>query len=366
MRLSDRLISFLKSDKKQALLRYFYYELRGRASILAGSFLPGNRSTVVNPDGRINIAGQATRMYGSHRSGWGFAMKNLKGLDNPNGILLDAFIDRTFAADALSETVYTQPWIGFIHVPPGVPEWLQSKQSNAAIFSSERWKRSEPHCRGLFTLSQYHKQHLQPLFNFPVENLLHPVEFPQLTWSYERFAANRDKKIVQSGWWLRRVYSLYLLEVKGYRKILLQKQDADMQRHLELELQHMEERGRITEKALDSVTSVSFLSNSRYDQLLSENILFLDLYDASACNAIVECIARNTPVLVNPLGAVMEYLGRDYPFYFNSLEEAAAKAENMELVHETHRYLVNHPMREKLTGNYFRDSFIHSAIYQSL
>ena len=63
---------------------------------------------------------------------------------------------------------------------------------------------------------------------------------------------------------------------------------------------------------------------------------------------------------------MVEYLGRDYPFYFNSLEEAARKAENMDLVHETHRYLVNHPLKYKLTGDYFRESFVHSAIYQSL
>jgi len=119
-------------------------------------------------------------------------------------------------------------------------------------------------------------------------------------------------------------------------------------------------------KMVDSVKKVRFLSNRNYDNLLSENIVFLDLYDSSANNAIIECIARNTPVLVNPLEPVVEYLGKEYPLYFNSLEEAAVKAEDMEQIRAAHKYLLNHPLKPKLTGEYFRESLVQSKIYQSL
>ncbi|GAG25573.1 unnamed protein product, partial [marine sediment metagenome] len=79
-----------------------------------------------------------------------------------------------------------------------------------------------------------------------------------------------------------------------------------------------------------------------------------------------ECIVRNTPILINPIEAIVEYLGEDYPFYFNSLEEAAQKAENFDLVYKAHRYLIDHPIKKKLTGEYFRESFINSSIYRSL
>ena len=362
----NRLTSFFTSDKKQILLKYFFYEVKADCAWWFNKVWNFTSAAVRGGEGKIDLTGQESRMYGLHRSGWKYAIRNLSDLHNPKSVLLDAFIDRTFSEGQGSFKGYSFPWTGFIHVPPGVPGWFESNQSNAAIFQSEAWKRSIPFCRGLFTLSQYHRRHLEPLFDFPVENLLHPVEFPALSWSIEKFAANRDKKIVQSGWWLRRAWSIYLLDVKGYRKIILQKQDADMERHLKLELEHTEGNRRVDQKALGSVTRVNFLSNRKYDQLLSENILFLDLFDASANNAIIECIVRNTPVLVNPLEPVVEYLGKDYPFYFNSLEEAAAKAENTDLVHETHRYLVNHPLKYKLTGDYFRESFINSAIYQSL
>ena len=117
---------------------------------------------------------------------------------------------------------------------------------------------------------------------------------------------------------------------------------------------------------LDSVEIVKYLPNDAYDALLSENIAFMHLYDTSANTAIIECIARATPLLVNPLPAVREYLGHEYPFYFNTLEEAARMAEDTELIARTHEYLKNTPIRERLTHEHFLKSFVESDIYRNL
>jgi len=69
-------------------------------------------------------------------------------------------------------------------------------------------------------------------------------------------------------------------------------------------------------KKIDSVRRLEFLNNADYDELLSKNIVFLDLVDCSAANTIIECVVRNTPLVVNPLPAVKEYLGEDYPLYW--------------------------------------------------
>ena len=58
-----------------------------------------------------------------------------------------------------------------------------------------------------------------------------------------------------------------------------------------------------------------------YDELLTKNIILVDLFDASANNTILECLVRNTPIFVNKLPAVIEYLGPDYPLYFNNVHE---------------------------------------------
>jgi hypothetical protein len=115
-----------------------------------------------------------------------------------------------------------------------------------------------------------------------------------------------------------------------------------------------------------NVLHLPFLDNIEYDRLLAENIVFLDLYDSSANNALVECIVRGTPVVVNRLPAVMEYLGPDYPLYFDDLDEAGAKAEDDRLVLAAHRYLMAHSVRARLSGRHFLKSIAESRIYRAL
>ncbi len=55
--------------------------------------------------------------------------------------------------------------------------------------------------------------------------------------------------------------------------------------------------------------------------MLSKNIVFIDLFDAAANNTILECIVRNTPIIVNKLPAVIEYLTEDYPLLFDHLDQ---------------------------------------------
>ena len=116
----------------------------------------------------------------------------------------------------------------------------------------------------------------------------------------------------------------------------------------------------------NTAETVIHLSNKNYDTILSENIVFLFLFDASASTTITECIARNTPVLINPIEPVKEYLGDDYPFYYNTLEEAASKAMDFDLVYKTYQYLRDLPIKKKMTRKYFLKSFIDSQIYNSL
>ncbi len=108
-----------------------------------------------------------------------------------------------------------------------------------------------------------------------------------------------------------------------------------------------------------------YLNNEEYDKVLSESICFMDLITSSANNAIIECMARNTPVLVNPLPAVVEYLGEGYPFYYTSLEDAAKKAQDIELIEKTSLYL-NKMNKKNISHEYFVESFLSSNIYKNL
>jgi len=317
---------------------------------------------------KIDLAEQLTANFGHHRSGWIYAVQCLRDLHRPGGIILDSFIERTFCWHPRGIQPHRQPWIGFVHVPPHIPTWFYFEQTGEKLFKTEAFQESLPYCRGLFTLSLYLRKYLESQLSLPVDNLVFPTEFPQDRWTWEKFSANKEKKVIQVGWWLRKLHAIYRLPLPGtdYRKIFLSVGHPGLPGLMKIEREILIKQGTFHDSLYDSVQTIDYLPNDAYDRLLSENIVFIELYDASANNTVIECLARNTPLLVNPIEPVIEYLGEDYPFYYRSLEEAAEKLHNMDLILQTYRYLLQHPLKEKLTGQYFLESFVASPIYQSL
>ncbi|MEX0594867.1 MAG: hypothetical protein WD512_00070, partial [Candidatus Paceibacterota bacterium] len=108
-----------------------------------------------------------------------------------------------------------------------------------------------------------------------------------------------------------------------------------------------------------SVKMIENLGNAEYDILLSENIIFLHLVDASAANTVIECLVRRTPLVVNRVPAVEEYMGREYPLFYDTLEEANAILNNLDLLELGYKYLLNYDI-SKLHINTFIKDFIAS------
>ncbi len=326
----------------------------------------------------------------------------MESLHNRRGVMLDSFIEDNFAWQhgregvrepqvlkrlmhegtfdelATSEekgvTPYTEPWVGFIHNPHRMPHWFHRAESPQSIFAKRIWRESLPHCRGLFCLSEYQAGWLRKETGRPVSALTHPAEIPEARFSMDRFLANPDRKIVQVGWWLRRLNSIHRLPVAaenplGYRKVrLVPRFFADADRYLKELMQR--EREETGESPLadpeNNTVALSHLPDAEYDRLLAENIAFVDLHDSGANNTVVECIARATPLLVNPLPAVVEYLGEDYPLYFDDLRQAANKASDLVLLRETHHCLLECATRKRLAPEHFRKSFEESEVYSAL
>ncbi len=346
---------------------------------------------------KLNLRGQF--VVGSHRSGWKVAMAALAPLHVETGVLFDGFIERNFAwrhrpsatgsshnsgraqrpgqeptSEELGIVPYREPWIGFAHNPPNMPPWFYTNDAPQAIFAKEIWQESATHCLGLFTLSEYHAAWLRRNTDLPVEALVYPTELNVPHFSMDKFLANREKQIVQVGWWLRRQNAIYELPLDvdnpaGYRKVRLATEFFDgASRYLRklVMLERLQLNLSIPARYAENTSVTPFLTPEGYDELLGENIVLLNLHDVSGCTTLVECIARATPVLVNPLPAMVEYLGPDYPLYCDTLEEAAAKALDFGLVEAAHQYLLTCPIRPKLAPDYFLDSFANSVIYRNL
>ncbi|AMW26617.1 hypothetical protein [Arthrospira platensis] len=323
----------------------------------------------MNCQPRINLNLSLERTYGVHRFGWYGVLQSLQSLHYDQGILLDGFIERKFCwGNAPGEArnhprPYQEPWIGFIHVPPRVPKWFQYEQAPQSIFATQLWQESLKNCLGLFCLSEYHRQWLKRKLDLPIVNLLHPTEIPDKKFDFHKFLFNPDPKVIQIGWWLRRLNSIYYLPTSKSKKAILLKNEPYIKFLITKE---REEFNLDITNNHNLVKTINYLPDQQYDELLTKNIVYLDMYDTSANNVIIECIVRNTPILVNPLPAVVEYLGENYPLYFNDRNEAAEKADDLGLIKKAHEYLRSYSFKEKLSLEYFVKSLSKSSIYKSL
>ncbi|MBL6445765.1 glycosyltransferase [Fulvivirga sp. 29W222] len=279
-----------------------------------------------------------------HRGGWKYVVDILKyEVHAEDGILfINALEDHLFHRKPLE-----QPWIAFIHQVPDNNNMVFPDLKRLINYNS--WKRSIKYCKGIYTLSSYLKDFLDAQ-NLPVKvnRLFYPMDFDFVEFDKDGFLEG-ERKIIFIGEYLRNFQPFFDIKADGYKKILL---DNEAFRQQDVNIN-------------ESVEIVARVSDEEYDSLLSTSIVFLNLYDAPANTTVLECIARNAPILINRLPGVIEYLGEDYPLYYNSVEEAGDKLKKLDLVMEAHQYLVSMD-KQKITKEFFVKSLHASPIYRSL
>ena len=306
-----------------------------------------------------------------HRSGWAFAISALQPLHSRRGIMLDDFIERSHSWDLEQNRLqnkipHKEPWVGFIHNPHNAPEWFDKYNSPQEILNRCETRESLKCCKALICLSKYHEAWLKEYlssYNMHIFSVKHPSEIPSVKWNIRKYISNKSKKVVQIGFWLRKLNSIRFLQTSREKVWLPGQEYAKTIMDVEAKLiigNWYTNPDHVRTKEQE-ITVSDHISNSEYDNLLSENIAFVELYDSSANNAVIECIARNTPLLVNRLPAVVEYLGRDYPFYFDSLDEASYKLHNHRLIVLTHEYLCQMD-KSFLKRSSFRNSIVQEML----
>jgi len=266
-----------------------------------------------------------------------------------------------------------EPWVGFLHNPPMIPMWFNSSHNPSTILQRDISQASMKQCKGVFVMSQYLKDWLLTQEYFPkyipISVVLHPSEINDDTprWSWEKYMENPSKSVIQVGYWLRVLHAIALLKVPDNmcKKWLYGNKHAF--ECLNKEIAATGNREQIETQFVESVEIVDHIDNDVYDRELSCNIVFVQMYDSSCNNAVIECILRHTPILVNPLPAVVEYLGHEYPLYFESLEEATFKLSQPELIKQAHEYLRdNTHLSQRLSAQAFVQSIVQSDVYTAL
>lgn len=319
-------------------------------------------------------------MRGVHRSGWQYVIDAITANFancSENAILCDLYLDRTFhwnyeISRKIGIIPYKKKWIGFIHHTTNI-EYTDYNVMN--MFEKPLFIESLYSCKMLITLSRYLQKKIKHIlsiykFNIPVIHLFHPTEFidNSLHFNYNQFIIQPIKKIVQVGAWYRNIDAMYKLSLGQnplkYERFALKGPKMDSYYSNEINNSNIISRDRtprnISKPFLYAfekpVTIINKLSNEDYDNLFKTSIIFIELIDVSAANTIIESIVRNTPILINKLEAVVEYLGPSYPFYYSDYTEARNKANSPEIIKQTHKYLKNMDKRF-LTIEYFLKNF---------
>lgn len=303
--------------------------------------------------------------FPNHRHGWDDVVASLQSLHNSNGILLDTTIDVKIAHEFnryKNELPTKESWVGFSHLTPLKPpknRYFDFKNLGD-VFTNDSFIRDLlSQCRGLFVLSQYVKNYLSTL-NIPISVVYHPTQLDVLKFDIK----NYNKCIVHCGFFLRKFHSFVKLKTKYTKKFLFPGHLTQLATDIATDdiMTHCDKNE--IDMFYNNIDKLNNLSHKEYDYLLANNLIFVDFYDSSANNTIIECIARNNPIIVNKNPAVVEYLGVDYPLYFDSLEEASEKI-NSKNIFDAYEYLLNKD-KTFLTYEYFLDSIINSTIYKNL
>ena len=241
----------------------------------------------------------------------------------------------------------TEPWVGFIHQAPRHDLPFPDLERLVALSA---WKESLQRCKGLFTLTDYQRRALRALgVEVPIAVVRYPMRQPAHSF---RTPPRVRRTVCMIGEYLRRYQDLYDLRAPGWDKILL---DSDGFREARPGL-HVNDTVRVLPRLEDDV----------YRRLFDEAVVFLSLEDGVANTTVLECLIHLTPLLVNAVGAIPEYLGAEYPLYFSSLEEAAAKLQDEALLAQAVEYLEALPARGELSEDHFLAAIQNTAIYRSL
>jgi hypothetical protein len=277
---------------------------------------------------------------GIHFGGWPYVRAELAKHHSDNGFLFDDFVEQSFLYSK-SKPIYSEPWGGVIHHPPGIPDFVSVADNLTRLFALMEWKESLKTCKFLIALSSHLGDYLSGLVNVPVFVLKHPVKTDVPQWDANKFANNPDKMLIQAGSYLRNTSGIYQIP-----KVFLKKADlvgeASWVQGYRVAISSYWRDCRRRSSLSNDVQVLSRLSDDEYEDSLLKNVFFTEYFAVSASNVVLECIAHGTPLVVNRLPAVEEYLGSKYPLFYSSIGDISEILTTASII-KAHEHLQSIP-----------------------
>lgn len=278
---------------------------------------------------------------GEHRSGWPAVVDALRKLSDPaSPVFLEDFADASFTYDGsrLAHADYSGPWVGIFHHPAvidsphaGDERSVLSEILKASALTPE----VRANCVGAIALCPYVQRVLVDEFPDAATLVIrHPSSMDCPQWDVAEY--DRAPQVFQTGYFLRNVRAIFQIAPQGHQLVRTGcRLGWQVFRNAKLEKIYRKDERQVKAKVFD----LPRLNDRAYDAFMSTSVVLTHLYGAAANNVVVECVARCTPLAVNRLPAVEFYLGRDYPLFYDGLDEVARLIEDRSRVLAAHEYL---------------------------
>ena len=281
-----------------------------------------------------------------HFNGWVYIIEYLSKNFSRKDFLLHPFLDRDvlFFRDKLSQ-LKNVPWVGIVHFPtdgaPLIHPNINSKEVIKYINSSD----IKDKCSGLITLTSKAQKVLSKLTDIPIYRAWHPKCVDGYKFNFNKYF--KQPSLQHPGKAYRNFYPFFNLDTDLPKSINIEPENLWLiDSTLEL---HGKKRSDYKVKI-----STKFHNNKKYIKQLSQSIGFGYYYDCEASNSILEHLMTNTPIVVNRLPSIEEYLGKDYPMYYENIShDPDTFLYNKKFIKEVESYLFSRSQMKEFSLDFF-------------
>jgi len=253
---------------------------------------------------------------------------------NGHGVTVVADLGAEFSVTEISGITpphLDSPWIGFTNA---VVDQMTSitpfaHRSLQAFWDAPAFQASLPHCRALFTFTEYAANWLRQRTDVPVLVVPHPIDSTSTGFDLERFLRTYHRTVVQPGLWftdLNAILDLRLVDrcgSRGVQKIRCVPKQLLPLANAIARVQRHSTRDRVSLEALCDTTELGGVTDGEIARMAQNSVVLASLIDANADPTMLGCLASATPMLVPKLPGTVEHLGDDYPLFIESLDHAA-------------------------------------------
>ena len=215
------------------------------------------------------------------------------------------------------------------------------------FWKTQEFKHMRPRISLLMTFSEYVAEHIRELMEttHDMESQVSVIRHPMPEGISEMFDPNRvlcpscEKRLVALGQQHRWTSTIYLVNTT-WDRFWLPSSSLPKEHAFGVASAELRELG--IEAATDLKSRVKIVTKSsylEYERFASSSVLLIHLRDANANNAVLEAIAMATPVIINRHPAAVEYLGADYPLFFDRIADISQILADIPRIEEAAQYL---------------------------